>query len=394
MDRRKFIKKSGIATAGVLTTSPVLNAFTNTINFNSNVNLGVIGTGARGKGIIKMLNSVKGINVIACSDVLPFRLEKGIGASKTPAKGYANYKSLLDDKNVVAVIVSTPFNTHSKIAIDALDAGKHVYCEKTLAKGYAGIAALENKVKQSSKIVQTGHQYHSSRLYKHVVELIKGGEIGKIISFQCQWNRNRDWRRKVSDPSLERQINWRMYREYSGGLVAELCSHQIDFVNWVLDENPKKIVGLGGVDYWKDGRETYDNIHLIYEYPSGVKATFRCLTANSNEDYQIKIHGDKGTIYLGFKDAWISYEKDYQKELGEVDGVSGATSNITMQSRGVKIHLPHTAPTKQALIDFKDAILDNKTPLSNINSGANTARAVQLSLDAMYSGDVKYWKDI
>ena len=61
-----------------------------------------------------------------------------------------------------------------------------------------------------------------------------------------------------------------MYRDYSGGLTAELCSHQIDFVHWVLGENPQTIMGVGGIDYWKDGRETYDNVHLIYTYPSGV----------------------------------------------------------------------------------------------------------------------------
>ena len=72
--------------------------------------------------------------------------------------------------------------------------------------------------------------------------MINSNEIGKVSYFECQWNRNGNWRRPVSDPSLERLINWRMYKEYSGGLVAELCSHQIDFVNWALNDNPSKIL--------------------------------------------------------------------------------------------------------------------------------------------------------
>ena len=103
---------------------------------------------------------------------------------------------------------------------------------------------------------------------KDIVDMIQAGEIGKVSSIQAQWNRNGNWRRKVPDPSLERLINWRMYKEYSGGLVAELCSHHIDFVNWVIGENPKKIMGSGGIDYWNDGRETFDNVHLLFNYPS------------------------------------------------------------------------------------------------------------------------------
>ena len=87
-----------------------------------------------------------------------------------------------------------------------------------------------------------------------------------------------------------------MYKEYSGGLLAELSSHQIDFVNWVLGTHPEQVMGFGGVDYWKDGRETYDNIHVIYKYPKGVKAKFSCLTTNASEGFKIKVMGDKGTI--------------------------------------------------------------------------------------------------
>ena len=391
MKRRDFIEKSGLLSTGVLAGTSGLWAANNNFSANDKINIGVIGTGSRGGGMIPFINQIDGLNVTACCDVIPFRLDEGLSKTDTKTKGYTAYQSLLDNKDIDAVLIATPLNTHSKIAIDAIDAGKHVYCEKTMAKGLSGIEALVNKVTASDVIFQTGHQYHSSRLYTHVVELIKNGEIGKITSFECQWNRNGDWRRNVPDPSLERAINWRMYREYSGGLTAELSSHQIDFVNWVLGENPNKIMGTGGVDYWKDGRETYDNTHLIYEYPSGVKATFRCLTSNALGDYQIKVYGDKGTILLDYDKAWIYYEKGAEKELGYVDGVSGATTNPHMQGNGMAINVSHIDPSKQALIDFRDNVINNKTPISNVHTGANTAKAVQLSLDAMYTNKIVYW---
>ncbi len=393
MKRRNFIKKTGIASAGILTANAVFGNISN-LKFspNNTINLGVIGTGQRGAGLTSIINKIEGVNVVAASDTIPFRLQNGIAKSNTKVKGYQNYKALLDNKDVDAVIVATPFNTHSQIAIDALDAGKHVYCEKTLAKGYKGIQELVNKTKVSSTIFQTGHQYHSSRLYTHVFDLIRQGKVGNITAFECQWNRHGNWRRKVPKPSLEKAINWRMYREFSGGLTAELCSHQIDFVNWVLGETPAQVMGVGGVDYWKDGRETYDNVHLTYSYANGVKAKFSCLTSNAKDGYQIKVLGDKGTLIIDYKDAWFYPEGKKNKVMGEVDGVSGATAQWD-KDKGYNINIEHLDPSRQALLDFKNAIINNKTPLSNIISGAKTAVCVQMGLDAMYNNEIVKWND-
>ena len=178
-------------------------------------------------------------------------------------------------------------------------------------------------------------------------------------------------------------INWRMYREFSGGLLAELCSHQLDFANWVMGAMPEKVMGIGGIDYWKDGRETYDNIHLIYSYPEGVRASFTCLTSNAMGDYKVKVMGDKGTYILDYAKAWFYPEGSYEKKIGEVDGVSGATLNWD-QDRGIPIQFDHEDPSKQALIDFRDNIVNNTLPVSNAKTGAMAATCVQMGLDAMY----------
>ena len=387
MKRREFIIKSTVATAAV-TTSAL--AFGNVFDFkhaNNTLNIGVIGTGDRGVGMISNINKIENFNVIGCCDILPFRLENGLKAVNGKAKGFSDYRKLLDNKNIDAILVSTPFNLHSQVAIDALDAGKHVYCEKTMAKGYDAIHNLVSKANQSKTIFQTGHQYHSSRLYTHVVNLIKEGKIGKIAAFECQWNRHGNWRRRLPSPELEKQINWRMYREFSGGLIAELSSHQIDFANWVLDETPNQVIGTGGVDYYKDGRETYDNIHLIYNYPSGVKAKFTCLTTNEKDGYQIKVMGDKGTIVLNYTKAWFFPEGNNNKELGVVDGVSGATTKWD-KDLGYPINIEHKEPSLQALIDFKDSVIQNKKPVSDFKTGANTALCIQMGLDAMYNNEI------
>ena len=159
MKRKDFIRNS----SGMLLSSILAPNLMANVSLISTVNLGVIGSGGRGQGIIKLLNNLTGINVIAVCDTLPFRLEEGFDSIKNHnnAKAYKDYRKLLENKNIDGVIISTPLSTHDKIAVDALDADKHVYCEKTLAKGAAATARIVNKCKTSNKIFQTGHQYLS-----------------------------------------------------------------------------------------------------------------------------------------------------------------------------------------------------------------------------------------
>ena len=388
--RRSFIKKSAVAfSAPLITPKSDLFSIFKSSPLNQ-LNIGIIGTGDRGQGLIKLISKIDGMRLIAICDNLQFRLDQAAKIAPKTIK-YSNYKDLLSNKNLDAVIISTPLNTHASIASDAVDASLHIYCEKTMVKGDISTMNLVKKVKKDhNKIFQTGHQYHSSRLYSHIVELVQSGEIGQIIAIQAQWNRNGNWRRQVQDPKFERQINWRMYREYSYGLTAELSSHQIDFSNWLLKSTPKKVVGFGGIDYWKDGRETYDNIHLTYSYPSGVKASFTCLTSNGKDDYQIKVMGDKASIIIGYKDAWIYPEGKYNKVIKDVDGVSGATSSW-IEGKGNPIKFDHKEPTYQALEDFRYAIINDSTPMSNLKSGADVSLAVDMGIRAMDTEQVVSW---
>lgn len=391
MKRRKFIEKSAIATSGIIVSKSIL-ARGSVLGSNEVLNIGVIGTGDRGTGLMSLINEIPDVNIIACCDILPFRLENGLRITDNKAKGFTEYQKLLENKDIDAVIVSTPFSMHSQMALDALDAGKHVYCEKTMVKGIEETMKLVAKVKSSDRTFQVGHQWHSSRLYKHVVKLIREGQIGEIAAVKCQWNRNADWRRPVPDPKWERMVNWRMYKEYSGGLVAELCSHQMDIVNWILDDRPEMITGFGGIDFWKDGRETYDNVHITCQYPLGVKASFTCLTTNALGDYEIKILGSKGTITLDYTEAWFYPEEKKDRETGIMDGVSGATVKWN-EEKGYPIQVDHIDPTLQALGDFNDNIKSNSKPISNELTGAQASIMVQMALDAMENDRIEKWED-
>ena len=388
-DRRKFL-----GTAATLLSASVAYPSSNfsIINFKkvNTVKIGIIGTGSRGMGLMRILNRIEGLEIIGLCDTLSFRLKDASKISPN-AKKYKNHIALLENKDIEAIIITTPLNTHAKIASDAVDANVHIYCEKTMVKGAKETKDLVNKVlKSHKKIFQTGHQYHSSRLYTHAVELIKDGKVGKVNSIRAQWNRNGNWRRPVPDQTLERQINWRMYREYSYGLLAELSSHQIDFANWLFDSHPEKVTGFGGIDYWKDGRETYDNTHVIYSYPNGVKASYTCLTGNAKDDYKIHVMGDKGTMVLDYAKAWFYPEGSYTKKYGDVDGVSGATTNWEA-GKGIPLDFDHIDPTQQALEDFRDSIVKGIPPLSDVISGAKVSYAIDMGIRAMDQNKTIEW---
>ncbi len=392
MDRRDFIRKSGLATAGLTLAS--MGMAPRALPKNETLQLGVIGTGARGGGIIRLLDSLPQFSTVACCDVLPFRLDNAIANADKKAKAYTDYRELLDDPDVDAVLIATPLSMHYEMAADAVAAGKHVYCEKTMTYQTWEADRLAEKVADSGQTFLVGHQYRFHPLYFRVADLIRSGKIGDITNVYIQWNRNGDWRRPVPDPQYERLINWRMYTEYSGGLTAELHSHQIDFVNWVLDTHPEQAIGFGGINYWKDGRETFDNVNSTFLYPNGMKVNCISLTSNAHEGYLMKFKGSKGTIELSIDKGWIYFEPLNKKEKGMVDGVSGATLNRAEEDK-YAIDFEHEQEgwdgTHYAFQEFYECIRDNRLPESNVETGAATAKCVRMAIDAMRENKAADW---
>ncbi|MCB0579532.1 MAG: Gfo/Idh/MocA family oxidoreductase, partial [Phaeodactylibacter sp.] len=188
--RRNFLKRGGAVVAG---TALGLQAWSQKAPASDVVNLGVIGTGDRGLGLIKELQALSRFKVVACSDILPFRLEQALHAAGKKCRGYSNYRRLLEDKRVEAVIIATPLSLHFEMAAAALDAGKHVYCEKTMVFREEEVFLLIEKVKSSNLTFQVGHQYRSTPLYYRVADMIREGYIGEVINVYVQWNRNGDW---------------------------------------------------------------------------------------------------------------------------------------------------------------------------------------------------------
>jgi predicted dehydrogenase len=393
MKRRNFVKSTGLMAGGLLLTD--LAALAN--HQNRVIKLGIVGCGDRGKGIMRVIERFPDMfNVVAICDVLDMRLKEAQKFAKDKAfNQYTDHRKLLQDPSVDAVVIAVPLNLHYQVAVDSLKANKHLYLEKTMTYNIQQALDLVKQAKsRPSQVVQIGHQYRYSPLYYRVKEMINKGYLGTISQVDCRWDRNANWRRPVPDPSLERQINWRMYKEYSGGLIAELLSHQIDFINWAFDTHPAEFMATGGIDIFKDGRETFDNVQLTLRYPEqGMVGNFGATCGNARDGYLFKIKGTKGTVSLLTDQGMFYPEKQADNKKGVVDGVTGATK-ITWDKDGGTPILPE--PTKDgtwyALKDFHEKIMTGKLPDSNIYTGAKTAICVHLANQALYNKEIVRWR--
>lgn len=394
ISRRKFVAGSGVALGALMAMD--LPLFGKTFTASNVVNIGVIGTGKRGLGLINVMKKIPSFKLIACCDIIPENLNSAMAEADPKAKAYTDYEKLIADKNVDAVIVATPLYLHYPMSVAALSAKKNVYSEKSMAFTIEQSLDLVNRVKASNLVFQVGFQYRNYPLYHKIKQALEEGWIGDTYSIECQYNRNSDWRYPVNDPKMERIINWRMYNDLCGGPLSELCAHQIDIVNFLTGSYPIKTVGIGGIDFRKDGRTTADNVRTIYEYENGVKATYTSLLTNAFNGYQIKILGNKATIEVGRNKAYI-YGESLKNELGTVDGVTGAT--ITNVTQGKKIPLQYlnegevdVEPTYNALADFLDCVLNKKMPVSNVHTGNTSAIAICMGLDSIKTGEMQLWK--
>ncbi|WP_257667454.1 Gfo/Idh/MocA family protein [Parapedobacter tibetensis] len=391
MNRRKFVVKGGMALAGI-TVVPYTFFMENNVGIEP-IRSALIGCGSRGMGLANVLKEVKSTALVAYCDINTDHLS--LASQSIKGKGYTDYLKLLERNDIKAVFIATPLNWHYQMAVDALDAGKHIYLEKTMTYDIPQAIELESKVNQRPRqVFQVGHQYRHYEMYRKIKEAIDKGWIGRVYHYECQYHRNSDWRKQASTET-ERQINWRMYREYSGGLMAELCAHQIDVVNWMEDSHPLKVTGLGGIDYWKDGRETYDNVRVIFEYPGGVKSSVSSILSNQFNGYTIRILGTKGTIVVEREGAKI-FREPVQRKLGTVDGVTGATMSTDMDFKeGEKLEYADDGrePTYHALQAFVDSIVQGKNPFSGAKSGKETAISVHMANESMRSGTLQHWKN-
>jgi predicted dehydrogenase len=269
------------------------------------IRFGLIGAGSRGDYLLKHLHGIDAGRCVALCDINQEHLDRSAQTIGTNPAKYKDYRELLSRNDVDAVLVTVPLFLHFTVTKDALLAGKHTFCEKSLVFKPHEIGELRDLATQHPKqVLQVGLQRRYSEFYQTVKSMVDKGVLGNVTHMYAQWNRNPGWKMKPMPNIADQMIaNWRLYRQYSGGLAAELASHQVDVAEWMFGSPPESIVGVGGHDYQFDGRDILDNIQMIYKYPKKQKLISMYVCTNSHCPLFSSSRTEFGEMILGTEGA-------------------------------------------------------------------------------------------
>jgi len=452
VSRRELLKAAGAVSAVAAATANRAPAIQKVKAANDQVQFGMIGTGSRGSYLLKHLKGIDNGRCVALCDINAENLKHGVDTIGNNPKTFKDYRELLAQKDVDAIFVTVPLFVHFPVTKDALQAGKHVFCEKCLVFKPEEVHALRALAAEHPKqTLQTGLQRRYSYFYQTVKQMVDKGILGDVHHIHAQWHRNMVnkpsslWTMK---PGGESNIaNWRVFRSMSGGLTAELTSHQVDVADWMFGSSPEFVMGLGSLDTLKDGRDVYDNIQLIYRYPKGQKLTYSSISTNSFLPYFNAGRAEMGEIIMGTDGtveitvgadgappiAWWYREppkaaaettKAGEKKKAFVAGATMVASggpatpipimtadlNFTgnesfldkevkfakrwLTSKGVMIQEEQRNPVDTELESFFQNCRDGKKPKADLEIGLADSVAVILSNQAMDEGRKVYFSEI
>ena len=364
------------------------------------IRVGAIGPGSRGQELIRNLLHVPGVRIAAICDIYEPRyaqVNRLVGAEVPHTK---DYRELLDRKDLDVIYVSTPVSLHAEHVLAALKTGRPVYGEKAMGFTPDECRDIYAAASKPEALFQIGHQYRYAPWVRTAIDAVKKGKIGEPTHVYAYWHRNNDWRRPVPSPDpggqLERLINWRLYRETSGGLVTELGSHHIDIANWVFDAIPERATGMTSIVRYHDGRTVGDNVQAVFSYPGGRRLMFSSLTDNAQMGNELWIYGTEGSVAITIEDATFYYEPKKHPEPA-VTGAEVVTHGITtgasystrgeMPYRGPGEKLAVTAtedPTLTACRSFIECVRAKRQPLANARVGYGSAIAATIANRAVY----------
>lgn len=390
LNRREFLKGGSFATlmtllggVEILSRAPARAADLETL-VPFQVNCGVIGLGTWGREILATLARLKTAQVSAICDTYPASIRRASNAAPN-AKGADDYRKILEDKEVRAVIVATPTHQHKEIVLAALQAGKHVYCEAPLANNIDDAKAIARAAKAAGKqVFQAGLQTRSDPQRRFLLDFIRAGAYGKPIKARAQWHKKQSWRLASPNPDREREINWRLNKEVSLGLAGEMGIHQIDAASWFFNAQPVAITGFGSIIHWKDGRDVADSVQAVFEYPGGATLGYESTLANSFDgDYEAYYGTDAAIMVRGPK-AWMFKEVDapllgwevyarkdtFYKETG-ISLIANATKLTNLQEKATDEAAYTSAPLFFALEAF----------LNNVNTVGSAVEDYAATLD-------------
>jgi predicted dehydrogenase len=278
------------------------------------VRLGFIGTGGQGRVLLEQADP-RYAEVVALCDINPLQLQKAdeslVKTGRQPVRHYADWKEMIQKEKLEAVVVASPLFTHTDVAVGCMEAGLHVLCEKMMGMDEASCRRMADAAVKTGRVLEIGHQRYYNPIYQASYDgIVKAGLLGEVYHARLVWHRNGNWRRTADLPSpdysaaqwgyptFDHLVNWRLYKQYSRGHMAELASHMVAITDWYFGATAESVTGSGGVFRFKDGREIPDHTYVTLDYPGGRTAVFTSIESNAFDNYYEVYYGTKGTLIL------------------------------------------------------------------------------------------------
>ena len=407
--RRSFIKNSSATLAGLglmeFFPSDIYAKMRNKVGANDKINIGLIGLKNQGFNNIRAFLKIKDVNVLAICDIDDEQINKRkddlakLGANNLLV--YKDYRKLLENKDIDAVLIATPDHWHCLQLTDALSAGKHVYCEKPIANSILEARAMVYATQKSGKVVQVNQWQRSEKHFQDAVAYVQSGKLGKIVNTKCWMYRGTDPLTPVPDspvpagvdyamwlgPAQTRPFNirrfhydFRWFWDYAGGLMTDWGVHLLDYALLGMEASlPKSIVGLGGkYAYPNLAEETpdtlttlyeFDNFNLVWDSAMGID------NGSYGRDHGIAFIGNNATLILN-RGGWeVIEERQSENKV--------AKPLVKPSDNGLDKHAQN----------FIDAIRSN-TPQSvncSVQQGAHVATVAQMGNISYRSGQKVVW---
>jgi len=348
------------------------------------VSCAVIGLGLRGRETLTALAKLTNAPVAAICD--SYSSEAYVKRAQTiaPASKFeADYKAVLAMPAVKAVFVATPSHLHKQIVLDALQAGKHVYCEAPLASSIEDAKAIAAAGAAAKSIFQPGLQYRANKMHNHVRNFL--GDMGAPVGARSQWHKKTSWRGAAPTPERERELSWRMFKASSAGLPGEVGIHQFDVISWYLKELPVAVTGFGNPKP-KDGMEVPDTIQCVFEYPSGVRLAYDATLNNSFDGAYEMIMGPAFAMMIRDQRGWMYKETDSpllgwevyarKDKYGDETGIALVADATKLMSQGKEPGKVGADVSKSALYQSIEAFLNS------VRSGKKPAATPEIAYQA------------
>ena len=421
MDRRKFLEASLMASGAALASSAL--SYGRIVGANDRLRLGHIGIGSRGGDLTEITVKLKGSHnteMAAVCDLWTVNREKAVAAYAKPfgraPQAFRNVDEILAQKDIDAVLISTPDHSHSALLRMAVEAGKDVYVEKPMGNVLAEAKAARDAVIENKRIVQVGTQHRSETYPGLARDLIQSGALGDISKIEIVWNyhgprwrgreevsqireQDTDWRRwlltkpdRPFDPRL--YFEFRLYREFSSGIPDQWMSHGIDLVHWFMQDGfPKSAVSNGGVFAWHDGRQNADTFQTLLEYPKGFLVSYSTSFGNDAPSF---------TRYMGKKATLMNIGGEGSPQYKLVDEVGNHEDNADIDRKRPEKYLllpgqKQIPPmgiddlTTEHMANWLECVRSREQPHSTVQAGLGHSVANIMAARSYWSGKKVFW---